>query len=78
MVVEDFVLHRQRIRAGLREDQQRQAVAAVHVGGGAVIGRADLDPADVADAGHAALRVGLEDDVGELLGRASAGRASAR
>ena len=43
--------------------------AAVHEGGRAVIGGADLDAADVAQARHAALAVGLQDDVGELLGR---------
>ena len=63
------MLDRQRVRAGLGEDQQRQAVAAVHEGGRAIIGGADLDPTDVADAGHPSLAVGLDDDVGELLGR---------
>ena len=58
---------RQRIRARLGEDQQRQAWAAVHEGGRAVIGGADLDAADIAQARHAALRVGFQDDGGELL-----------
>ena len=70
--VEHFVLHLQRVRAGQREDQQRQAFAAVHVGGGTVVGRADLHTADVADAGRAPLRIGFQDDVGELLRRAQA------
>ena len=61
------MLHRQRVRAGLREDQQRQALTAVHEGGRAVIGRADLDVPDVTDAGRPPLRIGLQDNVGELL-----------
>src|SRR6266849_3958928 len=67
-----FVLDRQRICPGLRKDQQRQSVAAVHVGGGAVIGGANLDAADIADARDAAAIVGLDDDVGELLRRRQA------
>ena len=72
------MLHRQRVRAGLGEDQQRQARTAIHVGGRPVIGGADLDAADVAEARHPPLGVGLEDDVGELLAAWTAGRASGR
>ena len=69
MVASDFMLDRERVGAGLGEDQQGRRIAAIHVGRGAVIRGADLDPADVADARHASLVVGFDDDVGELLGR---------
>ena len=45
----------------------QQALTAVHEGGGAVIGRADLDVPDVTNAGRPSLRIGLQDNVGELL-----------
>ncbi len=35
---------------------------------GAVVERAQFDAADVADPGHPAVGVGLDDDVGELRG----------
>ena len=66
---EHFALHRQRVRAGLGEDQQRYAGAAIHIGGRAVIRGADLDASDVAEARHPSLIVGFEDDIEELLRR---------
>ena len=42
---------------GLREDQQRHAVAAVQIAVGAIICGADLDAADVAQPRHAAVIV---------------------
>ena len=65
----DLVLDRQRVCPRLREDQQRHARTAVHEAGRTIVRGADLDPADVADAGDPSLVVGLHDDVGELLGR---------
>ena len=60
---------RQRVGTRLRKDQERHAGPAVHERRGAVIGGADLDPADVAQPRHAALAVRLQHDGGELLGR---------
>src|SRR5215469_17548984 len=54
---------------GLGIDQQYRRIAAVLIGRAAVIGGADLDAADVPDTGHVSLVAGLDDDVGELLGR---------
>src|SRR5262249_44956199 len=65
----DFTIDRERVGAGLGIDEQGRRIAAIHVGRAAVIRGADLDPTDVADAGHASSVVGLDDDVGELLGR---------
>ena len=65
----DFLIDRERVGAGLGIDEQDRRIAAVHVGGAAVIRGADLDPTDVAHAGHASSTVGFDDDVGELLGR---------
>ena len=45
------------------------ARSAVREGGRSVIGGADLDASDVAQARHPSLGVGFENDVGELLGR---------
>ena len=65
-----LVLDRQGIGARLGEDEQRQAWPAIHEGGRAVIGGADLDTSDIAQTRDAALGVGFEDDRRELLGRA--------
>ncbi len=69
---EDGFFHGERVGAGLREDQQRHPLLLIHVGRGPVVRRADFNPADVADAGRPSLRVGLQDDVGELLRRGQA------
>ena len=65
----DFTIDSERVGAGLGKDEQGRRIAAIHVGRVAVIRGADLDPTDVADAGHASSIVGFDDDVGELLGR---------
>src|SRR6516225_394435 len=66
---QNFVLDRERVCPGLGIDEQGCRIAAVHVGGVAVIGGADLDATDVADPGDAPPAIRFEDDVGELLGR---------
>src|ERR1700751_945239 len=66
---QNFMLDRERVCSGLGVDDQGRRIAAIHVGRVAVIRGADLDPTDVADAGHASSVVGFDDDVGELLGR---------
>ena len=65
----DFTIDSERVGARLGKDEQGRRIAAIHVGRVAVIRGADLDPTDVADAGHASSIVGFDDDVGELLGR---------
>ena len=62
------MLDRERVCPGLGIDEQGCRIAAVHVGRVAVIRGADLDATDVADPGDAPPAIGLEDDVGELLG----------
>src|ERR1700739_3347527 len=66
---QNFMLDRERVCPGLGIDDQDCRIAAVHVGRVAVIRGADLDPADVADPGHAPSAIRFEDDVGELFGR---------
>src|SRR5215475_6947493 len=66
---QDFMIDGERIGAGLGVDEEGRRIAAVHVGRATVIRGADLNPTDVADAGHASSAVGLDDDIGELLGR---------
>ena len=57
----------QRVRAGLLDDRERDAAASAEIAANAVILAAELDPADVADAGDRARhRIGLDDDIGEL------------
>ena len=73
-----FMIDGERIGAGLGIDEQGRRIAAVHVGRAAVIGGADLDPTDVTDARHASANVGLDDDVGELLGRGQPAERSRR
>src|SRR5262249_53374702 len=65
----DLMIDSERVGAGLGIDEQGRRIAAVHVSRAAVIRGADLDATDVPDAGHASSAVGLDDDVGELLGR---------
>jgi hypothetical protein len=65
-----LVLDRQGIGARLGEDEQRQAWPAIHEGGRAVVGGADLDTSDIAQTRDAALGVGFENDRRELLRRA--------
>src|SRR6516165_6665057 len=57
------MLDRERICPGLGINEQGCGIAAVHVGGVAVIGGADLDATDVADPGHAPPVIRFEDDV---------------
>jgi hypothetical protein len=61
------VLHRQRVRPGLGENQQRQTGAAIRERGRPVICGANLDASDVPDARYPSLSVGFENDVAELL-----------
>src|ERR1700720_2899901 len=58
----DLVLHRQRVRPGLGEDQQRQTRAAIRERGRPVICGANLDASDVADARYPSLSVGFENE----------------
>jgi hypothetical protein len=58
----------ERVRAGALEDRGDDRGLAAEIGVGAVILRAELDARHVRDADLAALRIGADDDVGELLG----------
>ena len=56
---------------GPLEDQQRHGDPLVEIAVGAVVLRAELDAADVADARDAPVGLGLDDDVAELAGSIS-------
>ncbi len=66
---QDFVLHGQRIGAGLGEDEERHARPAVHESRRAIVRRTNFGTPDVTETSHATLRVGFQHDGGELLGR---------
>ena len=68
-LVPHFVLHLNHIRAWRGDDPEGSGRMAIRVGDGAVVRGAQLDAADVANAGDAPLGVRLHDDVAELLGR---------
>ena len=65
---DELVGGRERVRARPLEDQERHGGAFVEVAVGAVVLRAELDPADVGDACDAAVGVGLDDDPLEVVG----------
>ena len=56
----------ERVRAGPLEDQQRHRRPLVEIAVGGVVLRRQLDAGDVLEPRHAAVRVGLDDDVAEL------------
>ena len=58
----------ERVRARALKDAQGHRHLLVEIAVAAVIGGAELDPGDVVDADHAAVGVGLDDDVAEGLG----------
>jgi hypothetical protein len=62
----------QRVGAGLLEDRDRLRGLAAEVGRSLEAPRRQLDAGDIADAGDAAARVGLDADVLELSGVAEA------
>ena len=68
-LVPDLVLHLDDIRAWRGDDPEGSGRISIRISDGAVIHRAQLDAADVANAGDAPLGVRLDDDVAELLGR---------
>ena len=61
----------QRVGAGPLEDAHRDRHPLVEIAAAVVVGGAELDAADVADADHAPVGVGLDDDVAERLRRRS-------
>ena len=65
---DELIGGRERVRARPLEDQQRHGRALVEIAVGAVVLRAELDPADVGDARDAAVRVGLDHDPLEVVG----------
>ena len=71
-LVPDRVLDLHDVRARRGDREPRCGRVLVGIGDGAIIHRAQLDAADVANAGDAPLVVGLDDDVAELLGRGQA------
>ena len=68
-LVPDRMLDLHDVRARRGDRKPRGGRVSVRVSDGAVVHRAELDAADVADAGDASLFVRLDDDVAELLGR---------
>ncbi|MNX78495.1 hypothetical protein D3C86_1100920 [compost metagenome] len=65
---QDLVGGGQGVGAGLLDDGDADAALAVEVAVDAIALGAQFDAGDVADAGHAAVGVGLDDHVGELVG----------
>jgi hypothetical protein len=63
---QDFFGGGERVGAGALEDQQRHRRALVEITVGVVVLGAELDAADVANARHAAVGIGPDDDVQEL------------
>src|SRR3984893_14476448 len=65
----DFLLHLDDIGARRGDDPEGSGIIAVRIRFGAIVQRAQLDMADVADAGDTTLGVRLYDDVAKLFGR---------
>src|ERR1700676_1804493 len=74
-LIPDFVLHLDDIGAWRCDDPERSGIIAVRIPFGAVVQRAQLDMADVADAGDTSLGIRLYDYAAKLLGRGEAPRA---
>src|SRR5229473_406231 len=68
-LIPDFVLHLDDIGARRGDDPEGSGIIPVRIPFGAVVQRAQLDMADVADAGDTTLGIRLYDDVAKLFGR---------
>ena len=57
------------VRIGRGNDEPRRGRVPVGISLGAIVHRAEFDTADIANACHASLRIGLDHDVAKLFGR---------